>query len=85
MGRARQTTTTATAIKPSAVPVYQYYESVLMYTLSLENILMASSISDSLRSSWVRREHMLRVSALTGRDSSSFTRAWWPEVADRDV
>ena len=38
---------------------------------------MASSISESRWSSWLRRERVLRVSALTGRESSSATRVLW--------
>lgn len=48
-----------------------------MYTLSLENILMASSISESLLSRWARREWTLRLSALSGSDNSSVTRERW--------
>lgn len=40
---------------------------------------MASSISESLQSSWARRERILRLSALRGRESSSVTREWWAE------
>lgn len=40
---------------------------------------MASSISESLQSSWARRERILRLSALRGRESSSVTRERWAE------
>lgn len=37
---------------------------------------MASSISESRHSRWALRERTLRLSALSGRDSSSVTRDW---------
>lgn len=40
---------------------------------------MASSISESLQSSWARRERTLRLSAFRGSDSNSVTRERWAE------
>ena len=57
--------------------VLENQSSILINTLGLENILMASSISTNFVSSWALRACDLSVSVLMGRDWSSLIRVSW--------